>query len=71
MKVINDELVDNLFIYVTIQNKISTLEPSSSEYNVTRNYLDWLTILPWGVYGKETFDVKRAQGTLHWVKIAK
>ena len=25
------------------------LEPRSSEFNVTRAYLDWLTCLPWGV----------------------
>ena len=29
-------------------DKIQTLESSSSEFNVTRNYLDWLTSLPWG-----------------------
>lgn len=30
--------------------KLQLLEASSSEFNVTRNYLDWLTALPWGVY---------------------
>ena len=30
--------------------KLQLLEASSSEFNVTRNYLDWLTILPWGNY---------------------
>jgi len=30
--------------------KLQLLEPSSSEFNVTRNYLDWLTALPWGNY---------------------
>lgn len=30
--------------------KMQLLEASSSEFNVTRNYLDWLTALPWGVY---------------------
>lgn len=29
-------------------NKLQGLESSSSEFNVTRNYLDWLTSLPWG-----------------------
>lgn len=29
--------------------KLRTLEPSSPELTVTRNYLDWLTVLPWGV----------------------
>lgn len=30
--------------------KLQLLEASSSEFNVTRNYLDWLTVLPWGNY---------------------
>eukprot|EP00913_Durusdinium_trenchii_P001168 g1074.t1 len=28
--------------------KLSQLEPSSSEFNVCRSYLEWLTCLPWG-----------------------
>jgi ATP-dependent Lon protease len=31
------------------KDKLATLEPRSSEFNVTRAYLDWLTCLPWGV----------------------
>jgi ATP-dependent Lon protease len=30
--------------------KLQLLEASSSEFSVTRNYLDWLTALPWGEY---------------------
>eukprot|EP00951_Prasinocladus_malaysianus_P031551 scaffold302843_cov40-Prasinocladus_malaysianus.AAC.1 len=30
--------------------KLSSLEPASSEFNVTRNYLEWLTSIPWGHY---------------------
>ncbi|XP_022156355.1 lon protease homolog 1, mitochondrial-like isoform X2 [Momordica charantia] len=44
--------------------KLQLLEASSSEFNVTRNYLDWLTALPWGVYSDENFDVLRAQKIL-------
>lgn len=29
-------------------NKLKFLDNHSSEFNVTRNYLDWLTSLPWG-----------------------
>lgn len=28
--------------------KLQLLEPTSSEFDVTLNYLDWLTVLPWG-----------------------
>lgn len=44
--------------------KLQLLEASSSEFNVTRNYLDWLTSLPWGHYSAENFDVQRAQHIL-------
>ncbi|KAJ3007250.1 ATP-dependent Lon protease pim1 [Thoreauomyces humboldtii] len=40
--------------------KLQTLEPAASEFNVTRNYLDWLTQIPWGQYSKENFDIKHA-----------
>ncbi|EFJ35404.1 hypothetical protein SELMODRAFT_30423, partial [Selaginella moellendorffii] len=45
-------------------SKLQGLESSSSEFNVTRNYLDWLTALPWGQYSKENFDVRQAQTVL-------
>ncbi|KAM7273340.1 hypothetical protein ACFE04_028004 [Oxalis oulophora] len=44
--------------------KLQFLEASSSEFNVTRNYLDWLTALPWGDYSDENFDVTRAEKIL-------
>ncbi|KAG0619235.1 hypothetical protein M758_4G124900 [Ceratodon purpureus] len=45
-------------------NKLQGLESSSSEFNVTRNYLDWLTSLPWGHFSEENFNVNRAQKVL-------
>ena len=44
--------------------KISVLEVGSPEYGVTRNYLDWLTQLPWGKYSKDNLDLKRARKIL-------
>jgi len=31
---------------------------------VTRNYLDWLTNLPWGKYSEENLDLTRARQVL-------
>lgn len=45
--------------------KLSSLEPTTSEYNVTRNYLDWLTQLPWGTYSKDRLEIKRAERVLN------
>ena len=39
--------------------KLSALEKNSQEFNGTRNYLDWLTSLPWGKTSPENFDLKR------------
>ena len=44
--------------------KLRFLENHSSEFNVTRNYLDWLTQIPWGVKSKENLDLKRAEEVL-------
>ncbi len=44
--------------------KLQLIEPSSPEYNVSRNYLDWLTILPWGKFSKDSYDLKRARRVL-------
>ena len=44
--------------------KLHLLEPSSAEFNVTRNYLDWLTILPWGRHTRDRYDLKRAKRIL-------
>ena len=42
-------------------SKLSGLESASSEFNVTRNYLDWLTAIPWGHYTQERLDIQHAQ----------
>ncbi len=44
--------------------KLRLLDPSSPEYTVSRNYLDWLTILPWGKHGKDSYDLTRARRIL-------
>jgi len=39
----------------------SVCTQASPEFNVTRNYLDWLTILPWGTHTQEKFDLGHAR----------
>lgn len=41
------------------------LEIGSPEYTVTRNYLDWITILPWGKSSKDRLDLRRAKKVLN------
>eukprot|EP00439_Symbiodinium_sp_Y106_P022722 s125_g2.t2 len=44
--------------------KFANLAKESQEYQMTRNYLEWLTNMPWGVYSKDTFDLKKAREIL-------
>jgi ATP-dependent Lon protease len=44
--------------------KLRVLEQTSPEYTVTRNYLDWLTILPWGISSEDNYELKRAREVL-------
>ncbi len=45
-------------------HKLSVLETGSPEYGVTRNYLDWATSVPWGVYSEDKLELKRARKVL-------
>lgn len=53
MNIISDEL-----------EKLSVLEMQSAEYSVCRNYLDWLTIVPWGMMSEENHNLKHAEKVL-------
>uniref|UniRef100_A0A3Q3GRR9 Lon protease homolog n=1 Tax=Labrus bergylta TaxID=56723 RepID=A0A3Q3GRR9_9LABR len=53
MDVINEEL-----------NKLGLLDNHSSEFNVTRNYLDWLTSMPWGTNSEENLLLDTAKEVL-------
>lgn len=45
-------------------HKLSLLEAGSPEYAVTRNYLEWATVLPWGIEGKDKLNLQHAQKVL-------
>jgi len=46
-------------------NKIKILDPQSPEYGVARNWLDWLTQLPWGQLSHDKLDLTRARKILN------
>ena len=41
-------------------DKMAMLERGSPEYTVTRNYLDWLTSMPWGKFSRDVLNLKSA-----------
>ncbi|ORX56477.1 ATP-dependent protease La [Piromyces finnis] len=53
-KVFNEEL-----------NKLESIDSLSPEFNVTNNYLDWITQIPWGQRSEENFDLKHAEMVLN------
>lgn len=40
--------------------KLGSLEPNAAEYNVTRQYLEWITQLPWGKFTKDSYNLAKA-----------
>ncbi len=54
LKIIQDEM-----------EKLGVLELQSAEYGVVRNYLDWLTIIPWGINSTEHHDLEEAEKVLN------
>lgn len=44
--------------------KFSVLETGSPEYAVTRNYLDWITAIPWGRYSEDKLDLDASRAIL-------
>ena len=44
--------------------RLGRISPSSPEYTVSRNYLDWILDLPWDTSTKDSLDLKKAQETL-------
>jgi ATP-dependent Lon protease len=45
-------------------NRLKTTPAESAEYGVVRNYLDWLTALPWSVSSKDNRDLNHARKVL-------
>lgn len=45
-------------------SKLQRMNPQVAEYSIQRNYLDLLLELPWNVYSKDKFDLKRGQRIL-------
>jgi len=45
--------------------KLQNMEGDGSEFHLCRNYLDWLTQIPWGVVTPEKFDLAHAEKVMN------
>ncbi|MES9885496.1 MAG: endopeptidase La, partial [Candidatus Sedimenticola sp. 6PFRAG1] len=45
-------------------DKLSILETGSPEYALTRNYIDWISLLPWGNHSADNLDIEVARNAL-------
>lgn len=44
--------------------RMQAMNPAQAEYNVIRNYLEWIVELPWNVSADESLDIETIQGHL-------
>ena len=44
--------------------RLGPTESEATEYNMLRNYLEWLTDVPWGVETQDHLDLKRTKRIL-------
>lgn len=44
--------------------RLQLMPPESSEYSITRNYLDWLAGLPWEISTEDQSDIRKAKQIL-------
>jgi len=62
-----DSLKASIEIKTEIRRQINRLErtaPDSLEATVTRNYLEWIFALPWGIYSTDILDIAVAKKVL-------
>ena len=45
-------------------NRLERIQPSSPEYTVSRNYIDWILDLPWAITSTDTLDLDKADADL-------
>ncbi|MGE4264219.1 MAG: endopeptidase La [Desulfovibrio sp.] len=57
-KVMSDESRDRVRKEI---RKLKQMQPSSAEYTVVRNYVDWVLDLPWGVLKESELDIARSR----------
>src|SRR5690606_19757039 len=44
--------------------RLKQMPPAAGEYSMLRNYIDWLTEMPWSKLDQETIDIARAREVL-------
>lgn len=61
-KVLSEEAIDVLDAQL---ERLEMMNPMMPEYNVVRNYVDWILDLPWLNYSQDNMDIKRAARILN------
>ncbi|MBW6458069.1 MAG: endopeptidase La [FCB group bacterium] len=64
-KLSNIKLTDEALAAVEKEiERLSMMSPYSSEYTVSKSYIDWMLELPWGIYTDDSLDITRAASIL-------
>lgn len=45
-------------------NRLSRMNPAAADYSLTRNYVEWLAVLPWSKSSAEAVDILKAKEVL-------
>ncbi len=45
-------------------SRLSRMNPAAADYSLTRNYVEWLAVLPWSKHSAGEVDIKKAQEVL-------
>ena len=46
-------------------NRLSRMSPMAADYSLTRNYVEWLAVLPWSqIHGRRRIDITKAKEIL-------
>lgn len=46
-------------------SRLEKISPFSSEYSITKTYLDWFFKMPWNTYTEDTLDIEQAEKILN------
>lgn len=64
-KLVGLNLPDNVLVIAQRElKKAKKLQPSSAEYSVSRNYLEWLAALPWNKKTEQSIDISKSKAQL-------
>lgn len=65
LRLVNKKVPENVQTVIDEEmRKLRSIDGHSTDFNLVRNYLDWLTILPWGIQNTDNLNIDLARKSL-------